>query len=39
VALDGTDGLWMAREHPYDVISLDIMLPGISGYRPVADGG
>ncbi len=26
VALDGTDGLWMAREHPYDVIVLDIML-------------
>jgi two-component system, OmpR family, response regulator len=33
VALDGTDGLWMAREHPYDVIMLDIMLPGINGYR------
>jgi two-component system, OmpR family, response regulator len=28
VALDGTDGLWMAREHPYDLIVLDIMLPG-----------
>ena len=33
VALDGTDGLWMAREHPYDVIVLDIMLPGVNGYR------
>ncbi|HEY7660753.1 MAG TPA: response regulator transcription factor [Actinomycetota bacterium] len=33
VALDGTDGLWMAREHPYDAIVLDIMLPGINGYR------
>ena len=33
VALDGTDGLWMAREHPYDVIVLDLMLPGINGYR------
>ena len=33
VALDGTDGLWMAREHPYDVIVLDIMLPGLNGYR------
>jgi two-component system OmpR family response regulator len=33
VAFDGTDGLWMAREHPYDVIVLDIMLPGVNGYR------
>ena len=33
VALDGTDGLWMAREHAYDAIVLDIMLPGVNGYR------
>ncbi|MGQ0434579.1 MAG: response regulator transcription factor [Microthrixaceae bacterium] len=33
VALDGTDGLWMARERPYDALVLDIMLPGINGYR------
>jgi DNA-binding response OmpR family regulator len=33
VALDGTDGLWMARENPYDAIVLDIMLPGMNGYR------
>jgi two-component system OmpR family response regulator len=33
VALDGTDGLWMAREHPYDAIVLDIMLPGTNGYK------
>jgi two-component system OmpR family response regulator len=33
VALDGGDGLWMAREHPYDAIVLDIMLPGTNGYR------
>jgi two-component system OmpR family response regulator len=33
VALDGTDGLWMAREAPYDVIVLDIMLPGVNGYK------
>ena len=33
VALTGTDGLWMATEHPYDVIVLDIMLPGLNGYR------
>ena len=33
VALDGTDGLWMAQEHPYDAIVLDIMLPGLDGYQ------
>lgn len=33
VALDGTNGLWIAGEHPYDAIVLDIMLPGMNGYR------
>ena len=33
VALDGTDGLWMAREHPYDALVLDIMLPGVNGFK------
>ncbi len=33
VALDGTQGLWLATEHRYDVIVLDIMLPGLNGYR------
>ena len=33
VAHDGTDGLWMAREHPYDAIVLDIMLPGTNGFK------
>ena len=33
VATNGIDGLWMAREHPYDAIVLDIMLPGLNGYR------
>lgn len=32
VALNGTDGLWMAREEPYDAILLDIMLPGVNGF-------
>jgi DNA-binding response OmpR family regulator len=36
VALDGADGLWMAREHPYDAIVLDIMLPGINGFKVCA---
>jgi two-component system, OmpR family, response regulator len=29
---DGPEGLWLARENPYDVLVLDIMLPGLSGY-------
>src|SRR3954467_3822378 len=33
VAHDGTDGLWMARENQYDAIVLDLMLPGINGYK------
>jgi two-component system, OmpR family, response regulator len=33
VALTGTDGLWMASEHAYDVIVLDILLPGMNGYE------
>jgi heavy metal response regulator len=31
VAYDGADALAMARAEPYDVIVLDIMLPGIDG--------
>jgi DNA-binding response OmpR family regulator len=33
VALDGTNGLWMAREHDYDAVVLDILLPGVNGFR------
>ena len=33
VAQDGDEGLWLAREQPYDAIVLDVMLPGINGYR------
>jgi DNA-binding response OmpR family regulator len=36
VTLDGTDGLWMAREHAYDALVLDIMLPGMNGYKVCA---
>ncbi len=32
VSGDGLDGLWRAREFPYDVIVLDILLPGMNGY-------
>lgn len=33
IALNGDDGLWMATEHDYDGIVLDIMLPGMNGYK------
>jgi DNA-binding response OmpR family regulator len=33
VAGTGTDGLWMATENRYDIIVLDIMLPGLNGYK------
>lgn len=33
LALTGTDGLWMATEEDYDAIVLDIMLPGVNGYK------
>jgi DNA-binding response OmpR family regulator len=33
VAHDGGEGLWYAREHAYDAILLDIMLPVVNGYK------
>jgi two-component system OmpR family response regulator len=30
---DGVTAVWMATEHDFDVITLDLMLPGLSGYR------
>ena len=33
IALDGTDGLWMATENAYDAIVLDIMMPGMNGFK------
>jgi two-component system, OmpR family, response regulator len=36
-AEDGLVGLWRAREGAYDLIVLDIMLPGRNGYRVCAD--
>ncbi len=37
LALSGTDGDWLARENTYDAIVLDIMLPGINGYKLCAN--
>jgi two-component system OmpR family response regulator len=33
VSHDGLDGLWRARERPYGAIVLDILLPGMNGYK------
>jgi DNA-binding response OmpR family regulator len=37
VAHDGEEGLWRATEGTYDMVVLDIMLPGRNGYRICAD--
>ena len=37
VAHTGLDGLWAATEQRYDAIVLDIMLPGMNGYRVCAE--
>jgi two-component system OmpR family response regulator len=33
LAFDGTDGLWLATEGAYDLIVLDLALPGKNGYQ------
>jgi two-component system, OmpR family, response regulator len=33
VAFDGDDGLWRASEHRYDLLILDLMLPGYNGFE------
>jgi len=33
VAHNGLEGLWLARRQAYGVIVLDLMLPGLDGYR------
>lgn len=33
VELDGPSGLWRAQQCAYDVIVLDLLLPGMSGFR------
>ena len=37
VASDGTDGLLKARVHDYDLLLLDVMLPGMSGIEIIRD--
>jgi two-component system OmpR family response regulator len=31
IASEGEEAVWMVEAHPYDVVVLDVMLPGISG--------
>jgi len=33
---DGTEALWMATEHAYGAVVLDVMLPGMNGYAVCA---
>jgi two-component system, OmpR family, response regulator len=35
VAVTGEDALWMTEVTPYDVVVLDVMLPGIDGFETV----
>lgn len=37
VIFNGTDGFWLAQEGSYDLIILDIMLPGKNGYQVCND--
>ena len=37
LAVDGTDGLYLAQDRDYDAMILDVMLPGLNGYRVCAE--
>jgi len=37
IAADGPEGLWRVREGGYDLVLLDIMLPGANGYAVCAE--
>jgi two-component system OmpR family response regulator len=37
VAHDGDDAIWMASEHTYDLVLLDVMLPARNGYQVCAE--
>lgn len=33
IVMDGTEGLQKARSEDYDLLLLDIMLPGVDGFQ------
>ena len=35
VAADGSEALWLAENHPYDAMVLDVMMPGQDGFTTV----
>ena len=35
VAVDGNEALWLAENHPYDAMVLDVMMPGQDGFTAV----
>ena len=35
LAMDGEEALWLAQEHPYDVLVLDVTMPGRDGFAVV----
>ncbi len=37
LAADGIEGLYFAREYDFDVMVLDVLLPGMNGYRVCAE--
>jgi DNA-binding response OmpR family regulator len=37
LAADGVEGLYLAREYDYDAMILDVLLPGMNGYRVCAE--
>jgi CheY-like chemotaxis protein len=35
-AANGSDGLRLARAHPFDLIICDLLMPGIDGFTVIA---
>ncbi|MDB6057447.1 MAG: ompR [Verrucomicrobiales bacterium] len=35
LAHDGDEAIWLAKNHPYDVMALDVMMPGKDGFTVV----
>jgi DNA-binding response OmpR family regulator len=35
LACDGDEAIWLAKSHPYDVMAIDVMMPGKDGFTVV----